>query len=89
MNLKGVWLPIITPFYNDTIDWTSYKTLIDHYISKGITGIIPAATTGESPAISEYELESIIDKTIEFTRDRIPIFVGSGSNYTNKAVATI
>lgn len=89
MNLHGVWLPIITPFCNGTIDWISYRTLIDYYISKGITGIIPAATTGESPTISEYELESIIDKTIEFTGRRVPILVGSGSNYTDKAITTI
>lgn len=89
MSIKGVWLPVITPFYNDAIDWTSYKRLIDYYIDKGIEGIIPAATTGESPAITEYELESIIDKTLEYTGNRIPVMAGCGSNYTDKAVATL
>jgi 4-hydroxy-tetrahydrodipicolinate synthase len=89
MNLNGVWLPVITPFYNGKIDFSSYQTLVEYYISKGIAGIIPAATTGESPAISEYELEHIIDKTLEYTNSRIPVFVGSGCNYTEKAITAI
>ena len=40
MQLKGVWLPIITPFLNDEVDYDSYRTLLDHYISKGVSGLI-------------------------------------------------
>lgn len=54
MNIEGVWLPIITPFNNGSIDYSSYVKLIDFYISKGISGIIPLATTGESPTIEEF-----------------------------------
>ena len=46
--MKGIWLPIITPFKNDSIDMASYKNMIDYYIGQGITGIIPMGTTGES-----------------------------------------
>ncbi|MGD9202079.1 MAG: dihydrodipicolinate synthase family protein [Chitinispirillia bacterium] len=44
MKIKGVYLPVITPFYNNKIDFLSYKKLIHHYIEKGITGIIPNGT---------------------------------------------
>jgi 4-hydroxy-tetrahydrodipicolinate synthase len=89
MKIEGLWLPVITPFINGEIDFESYKRLVDHYVKKGISGIIPVGTTGESPAISDYELESLIDKTIEYTRDAVPVFVGVGSNYTDKAIKTI
>ena len=82
MNPTGVWLPIITPFKNDKIDCHSYKNLIDHYISKGIHGIIPLGTTGEIPVLSDFEFEDMIEKTMEYVNGRVPVYVGVGGNYT-------
>lgn len=82
--LEGVWLPIITPFKNDEVDYISYKRLIDYYIDQGINGIIPLGTTGESPVMSPEEFEIIIEKTIEYVNKRIPIYIGLGGNYTKK-----
>lgn len=84
--IQGIWLPIITPFKNDRIDYISYKKLIDHYISEGISGIIPLGTTGESPTISDYEYEELIDYTMQFVKERVPVYVGLGSNYTAKLI---
>lgn len=86
MKIEGVWLPIITPFINGRIDFSSYVKLIDYYVSKGISGIIPLATTGESPTIEETEFEELLEKTVEVVNGRIPIFVGHGGNYTAKCV---
>lgn len=86
MKLEGVLLPIITPFNNGKIDFESYKLLIENYISKGISGIIPLGTTGESPTITDYEFECVIDKTIEYVNNRLPIYVGIGGNNTSKVV---
>ncbi|HEX2955147.1 MAG TPA: 4-hydroxy-tetrahydrodipicolinate synthase [Bacillota bacterium] len=82
--IQGLWLPIITPFINDQIDWESYRKLIDYYIGKGISGLMPLGTTGESPTVSEYELEQIVEKTIEYVGGRVPIYVGMGGNHTAK-----
>ena len=60
MGISGVWLPVITPFSGDEIDFESYETLLEHYIEQGIHGIIPLGTTGECPAISAAELEEIL-----------------------------
>jgi 4-hydroxy-tetrahydrodipicolinate synthase len=84
MKISGVWLPIITPFRDDAIDYASYRHLIDFYIAKGVTGIIANSTTGESPVIGEYELEELVHKTLEYTNNRVPVFIGLGSNCTKK-----
>ena len=89
MPVQGVWLPIITPFVNDEFDLVSYKNLINHYISKGITGIIPLGTTGESPTIADDETIRIIEATIEIVDKRVPIYVGAGGNFTKKVVEKI
>ncbi|MCA1059686.1 4-hydroxy-tetrahydrodipicolinate synthase [Rossellomorea aquimaris] len=86
MKIEGVWLPIITPFHNGRIDILSYSKLVEHYVNQGISGLIPLATTGESPAIEEDEFEIILDKTLEVVNGRIPVFVGVGGNYTKKVI---
>ncbi|MEA4845913.1 MAG: 4-hydroxy-tetrahydrodipicolinate synthase [Clostridiaceae bacterium] len=84
MSINGVWLPIITPFLEDKVDFRSYKKMIDHYISKGVTGIVPLGTTGESPTVEEKEAEEIIEKTMEYVNGRVPVIVGAGGNNTKK-----
>lgn len=89
MQLTGVWLPIITPFQEDKIDYTSYKKLIDHYSDKGISGMIPLGTTGEIPTLDDYEFENMIEKTLEYNKERLPIYVGVGGNYTAKVIKKV
>lgn len=89
MEIKGVWLPIITPFFQEEVDYDSYEKLIEYYISKKIHGIIPLATTGESPTIKDYEFEKVIEKTIEIVKNRIPIFIGAGGNDTETVIKKI
>ncbi|WP_160676294.1 4-hydroxy-tetrahydrodipicolinate synthase [Clostridium sp. C8-1-8] len=89
MKLQGVYVPLITPFTDDKIDFESYKRLIDHYLSKNISGLIPLGTTGESPTISEHEYEEIIEKTMEYTDGKVPVFVGIGGNDTRKVVKNL
>ncbi|MCL9806546.1 4-hydroxy-tetrahydrodipicolinate synthase [Flavobacterium amniphilum] len=84
--LNGIWLPIITPFKNGKIDFESYKRLIEFYSTKGISGIIPNGTTGESPTIEEDEFEELIDKTIEFNTKDLPVYFGLGGNHTNNII---
>jgi 4-hydroxy-tetrahydrodipicolinate synthase len=86
MKMTGVWVPLITPFKGDNVDFDSYKKLVDYYINKGATGLIPLGTTGESPTVSEEEFEEIVSKTMEYNNGRVPVYVGVGGNYTKKVV---
>lgn len=89
MQLTGIWLPIITPFKEGKIDYQSYKRLIEHYSDKGISGFIPLGTTGESPTLDYYEFEEMIEKTLEYTKESLPVYVGVGGNYTAKLINKI
>jgi 4-hydroxy-tetrahydrodipicolinate synthase len=89
MQLTGVWLPIITPFLNDKVDYKSYKKLIDHYTDTGISGIIPLGTTGEIPTLSDYEFEEMIETTMEYNKERLPVYIGIGGNFTSRVVKKV
>lgn len=89
MQLSGVWLPIITPFKNDKIDFKSYKRLIEHYSDKGISGFIPLGTTGEIPTLSDYEFEEMIEHTMDYNKKRLPVYIGIGGNYTAQVIKKV
>jgi 4-hydroxy-tetrahydrodipicolinate synthase len=86
---KGVLLPVITPFIGGKVDIESYKKLLVYYLDKGIHGLIPLGTTGESPTIEEDEYNQIIEATTAVTKNKVPIYVGVSSNSTNKVVHQI
>jgi len=90
MSLSGVFIPLITPFKDDEVEYTSYKRLVEFYLNKGVHGFIPLGTTSESPTISDLEYEKIIKKNIEYTNDAaVPIYIGLGGNNTKKVVKNI
>ena len=76
MSINGVWVPVITPFKDDKVDFDSYKRLVEHYIGEGAHGIMPVATTGETPTLSENEYEEIVAKSMEIVNGRIPVMIG-------------
>ena len=83
---SGVWLPIITPFYEDRIDFDTLEGLINHYLPKGIAGLIVLGTTGEIPTVSEKEFEEIMDFTLRVVNSRLPVFMGVGGNNTRNVL---
>lgn len=87
--IQGIWLPIITPFKNGKIDYISYKKLIEHYITLGIDGIIPMGTTGEVSTLYEHEKIELLEATVEFVNQRVPIFLGHGGNFTEKVITDL
>ena len=89
MQLKGVWLPIITPFLDDEVDYQSYRIIVNHYIDKGVSGIIPLGTTGEVSTVLDYEFEKIVETTVAVVDKRVPVLVGVGGNFTKKVLKTL
>ncbi|MBN1499315.1 MAG: 4-hydroxy-tetrahydrodipicolinate synthase [Spirochaetes bacterium] len=86
MKINGIWIPVITPFLNGSVDYRSLGSLLKYYIGKKISGIIPLGTTGECPVIDEDEFQKIIEFTVETVENKVPVYVGLGSNYTAKTV---
>ena len=86
---KGVLLPVITPFTGGKVDIEAYKKLLVHYLDKGIHGLIPLGTTGESPTVEEDEYDQIVEATIGIVEDKVPIYVGVSGNSTRKVMDQI
>jgi len=87
--ISGVWLPIVTPFVDGAVDFAGYERLLEHYLGKGVSGVFPLGTTGESPTIDDDEMEALVERTVGVVAGRVPVFVGVGGNATRKVLATL
>jgi 4-hydroxy-tetrahydrodipicolinate synthase len=87
--ITGVWVPLVTPFKDGAVDLVSYRRLIEHYISKGVSGLFPLGTTGEASTLDDDEEDAIVAETVDAVAGRIPVFVGIGGNATAKVIKTI
>ncbi len=87
MNLEGVFTALVTPFAKDgSVDKTSLENLVEFQIDRGISGLVPVGTTGESPTLNHEEHDKVIEAVIEKTAGRVPVIAGTGSNSTEEAI---
>jgi 4-hydroxy-tetrahydrodipicolinate synthase len=82
--ISGLWLPLVTPFKDGAVDFSSYERLIEHYLAQGVDGLFPLGTTGESPTLDDNEIDELVEHTVGKVAGRVPVFVGVGGNATHK-----
>ena len=83
---KGSIVALVTPFKNNVLDQEKYASLIQHHISNGTKGVVPAGTTGESPTLNHDEHKKVIEIAVKECKGKIPVIAGTGSNSTAEAV---
>jgi 4-hydroxy-tetrahydrodipicolinate synthase len=65
--LRGLWLPLVTPFRDGRLDEASLHRLARHYAARPIDGLILAATSGEGMTLAMTELERVVSTVREAT----------------------
>lgn len=92
MNQKfvGTGVAIVTPFFNNEIDFTALGKIIDHVIEGGVKYIVALGSTGETATLNEYEARQILDFCIEKVNKRVSLVAGNfGWNDTKELVKKI
>jgi 4-hydroxy-tetrahydrodipicolinate synthase len=85
--LRGLWLPLVTPFRDGALDETSLRRLVRHYAAGPVDGLILAATSGEGMTLTMGELErlvSVVRAEISNSKRYIPICLGLSGAGTDK-----
>ena len=84
---KGAGVAIVTPMKeNYEVNFDKLEELINFQIDNGTDAIIIAGTTGESSTLSMEEHRAVIKAAVEFTKGRVPVVAGTGSNSTKTAI---
>lgn len=89
-NLSGTGVALVTPFRTDgSIDFKSFKKLIQHLISNKVDYLVPMGTTGESVTLSKDEKKAVFDFVLEVNDGRLPVVAGIGGNNTREICDTL
>jgi 4-hydroxy-tetrahydrodipicolinate synthase len=82
--VRGVWLPLVTPFKDGALDEVSLKRLLRHISARPVDGLVIAATTGEGPLLDEREMERLAAIAADELGDLLPIYLGVSGSDTRK-----
>ena len=87
IEFEGAWTALVTPFReNGEVDWDGLRRNIEFQIEQGISGLVPAGTTGESPTLTWDEHNEVVERTVKSAAGRVPVLAGAGSNSTSEAM---
>ena len=85
--LQGSLVALVTPLLkNGDVDYESLSNLLDWHIENATDGIVSVGTTGESATLNVKEHIEVIDYTVKYVQNRIPVIAGTGANSTAEAV---
>ncbi|MDD6058187.1 MAG: 4-hydroxy-tetrahydrodipicolinate synthase [Clostridiales bacterium] len=84
---KGSGVAIVTPMKNnEEVNYEKLEELICWQIDEGTDCIVITGTTGESSTLTTEEHIKVIAAAVEFTKHRVPVVAGTGSNCTREAI---
>lgn len=85
--LQGSLVALVTPMHPDgSLDFESYRKLIDWHVGQGTHGIVVVGTSGESPTVDFDEHAELIRVAVDHAAGRIPVVAGIGGNSTSEAI---
>jgi 4-hydroxy-tetrahydrodipicolinate synthase len=84
---KGIMPALVTPFdRKGNLIEDGFKQVVDYTIGKGVTGIVPAGTTGEFIYMEPAERKNLLDLAVKFAEDRVPVVAGTGESSTKATI---
>ncbi len=84
---QGSMVALITPMHPDgSLDFDSYRKLIDWHVAEGTDALVVVGTSGESPTVNIDEHAELIRVAVEHAAGRVPVIAGTGANSTSEAI---
>jgi len=87
--LRGIWLPLVTPFREGVLDETSVERMVRHYLAEPIDGLVLAATTGEGLTLDDDEVNRLVQITAAECDRRIPLYLGLSGSDTRRLLKAL
>src|SRR5438309_1223293 len=85
--LGEVLTAIVTPFDRDgVVEYERFRALARHLVENGSDGIVVAATTGESPTLTDEERFELIAAAVDEIGDRATVIASTGTYSTAHSV---
>lgn len=79
---QGVFVAMMTPFSQEgCLDEGTLRKLVDFLVEKGVHGLFPASSVGESPLLTLEERVRLMEIVTEQANGRVPVTPGVGSTH--------
>lgn len=95
-DLAGVHVALFTPLRRDcskrlrnSLDLEKASGMVEDLILAGVDGIVPVATTGQSPTVTAEQHLEFVKFVLDRVAGRAKVFAGAGSNSTRESVDMI
>ncbi len=82
----GACTALVTPFLDGKVNYPMAEQLLRRQISAGISAVVLAGTTGESPTLTDEEKIELFRRCKQYAGDSCLIIAGTGSNSTQHAI---
>lgn len=70
----GVIVPLVTPCH-----FPDLRRLLDHVVEGGVSAVFILGTTGENLKLNQKQRMKVIEETVKYLRNRVPLLVGIGA----------
>lgn len=87
-DFSGLWIPLVTPFAQEQIDFAALKRLVTHYRHSGCAGLVVCGSTGEAAALSDEEQMQVLH-TVLAEAHGLPVLMGLSGYHLGRAAARI
>jgi 4-hydroxy-tetrahydrodipicolinate synthase len=85
--LGEVLTAVVTPFAQDgSVDYDRFRALARHLVDNGSDGVVVAATTGESPTLTDEERFELVAAAVDEIGDRATVIASTGTYSTAHSV---
>src|SRR5918992_6353965 len=85
--IRGVLLPIITPFDEKIrVDEQMMRQLVDFHIKAGVQGLFVLGSTGQGPAMTVEERKQTAAIALDQAKSRVPVVIHVGTADTGSTV---
>jgi 4-hydroxy-tetrahydrodipicolinate synthase len=87
IELEGIFVVLLSPFKDGRVDERAARHMVDHFVDAGVHGLVVLGSNGENPYLTEEEKRKLIDVTLDQTRGRVAVIVGTGCTGTDSTIA--
>ena len=84
---KGVFPALLTPFNKkEELDLDMFETNLAAQVAAGVHGIIIGGSLGEASTITEKEKEELVEFSVEYLNEDIPVILNIAESTTTEAI---
>lgn len=82
----GACTALVTPFLEGKVNYPMMEQLLRRQMEAGISAVVVAGTTGESPTLSDDEKIELFRRCKKYASNNCMIIAGTGTNSTEHAI---